>query len=47
MDTNKTIPIREIVQRFIEIDRKYNGLSWNIRQILANIDMIIPVEDRN
>ena len=25
---------------------QYNGESWNIKQILANIDIIIPVEDR-
>lgn len=46
LDTNKTIPVKDLVERFIEIDREYNGLSWNIKQILTNIDMIIPVEDR-
>lgn len=44
--TDKTIPIRELVERFIEIDKEYNGEPWNINQILANINMIIPVEDR-
>ena len=44
--TNKTIPIKELVKRFIEIDKEYNGESWNIKQILANIDIIIPIEDR-
>ena len=44
--TNKTIPIKELVKRFIEIDKEYNGEPWNIKQILANIDIIIPVEDR-
>ena len=44
--TNKTIPIKELVKRFIEIDKEYNGETWNIKQILANIDIIIPVEDR-
>ena len=46
MDTNKTIPISELVERFIDVDKEFNGESWNIRQILTNIDMIIPVEDR-
>lgn len=46
INTDKTVPIAELVERFIEIDREDNGKPWNIRQILANIDMIIPVEDR-
>lgn len=46
MDTNKTVPIKELVERFIEIDKYYEGKPWNIRQILSNIDIIIPVEDR-
>ena len=44
--TDKTVPINELVKRFIEIDKEYNGESWNIKQILANIDIIIPIEDR-
>lgn len=47
LNTDKTIPIKDLVKRFIEIDKEYNGQSWNIQQILANIDIIIPVEDRN
>ncbi len=46
MDTDKTVPIKDLVERFVEIDKEYNGESWNIKQILANINMIIPVEDR-
>lgn len=46
METDKTIPIKELVERFIKIDKEFKGESWNIRQILANIDIIIPVEDR-
>ena len=47
MDTDKTIPISELVERIIGIDKEFNGEPWNIRQILTNIDMIVPVEDRN
>ena len=43
---NKTVPIRELVERFIEIDKEYKGQPWNILQILNNIDIIVPVEDR-
>lgn len=46
METNKTVPIKELVERFIEIDQEYGGEPWNIKQILANIDIIVPVEDR-
>ena len=44
--TDKTVPIKELVERFIEIDKEYNDEPWNIKQILANINIIIPVEDR-
>lgn len=46
IDTDKTIPISELVERFIGIDKEFNGEPWNLRQILSNINMIIPVEDR-
>ena len=46
MDTSKTIPIRDLVERFVDVDKEFNGEPWNIMQILKNIDMIIPVEDR-
>ena len=46
LSTDKTIPIKELVERFIEIDKEYNGELWNIKQILANINIIVPVENR-
>ena len=46
INSDKTIPISELVERLIEVDKEYNGQPWNIKQILTNIDMIIPVEDR-
>lgn len=46
IDSNKTIPIKELVERFVEIDKEYNNEDWNIMQILTNIDIIIPIEDR-
>lgn len=46
LQTDKTIPIKELVERFIEIDKEFRGKSWNIMQILSNINMIIPVEDK-
>ena len=44
--TGKTVPIKDLVERFIEIDKEYNGEPWNIKQIFANINIIIPIEDR-
>ena len=46
IDDGKTVPIRDLVERFIEIDKEFKGKPWNILQILKNINMIIPLEDR-
>nr|DAE28724.1 MAG TPA: hypothetical protein [virus sp. ctmTa7] len=46
LDENKTVPIRDLVERFVDVDKEFNGEPWNIMQILKNIDMVIPVEDR-
>ena len=46
LNTNKTVPISDLVERFIGIDKEFEGRPWNILQILTNINMIIPVEDR-
>lgn len=46
LDENKTVPIRDLVERFVDVDKEFNGEPWNIKQILTNINMIIPVEDR-
>ena len=46
MNTDKTVPISDLVERFIEIDKEFEGIPWNILQILTNINMISPVEDR-
>ena len=46
LDENKTVPIRDLVERFVDVDKEFNGEPWNIMQILKNINMIIPVEDR-
>ena len=45
-DENKTVPIRDLVERFIDVDKEFTGKPWNIMQILKNIDMVIPLEDR-
>lgn len=46
LKSKKTIPIGELVERFIEVDKYFNGQYWNLKQILTNINLIIPLEDR-
>ena len=39
---------KDLLERFCEIDKEYNGQSWNLLQILANINILIgeePCED--
>ena len=33
-----------MLERFCEIDKEYNGSSWNLLQILANINILIGEE---
>lgn len=46
LNDNKTIPVAELVERIVKIDKEFNGRPWNILQILTNIDMLVPLEDR-
>lgn len=47
-DGNTLVSKRDLVERFCEIDKEYNGEPWNLLQILANINVLIgeePCED--
>jgi hypothetical protein len=47
-DGNTLVSKRDLLKRFCEIDKEYNGDSWNLLQILANIHILIgeePCED--
>ena len=46
LNDDKTIPIAELVERVVEIDKAFHNRPWNILQILTNINMIVPLEDR-
>lgn len=46
IDLDKTIPISDLVERFVKVDKFYKGKPWDIRNILTNISLIKPVEDR-
>lgn len=37
MDSQKIVTIKDLTERFIDIDREFNGRPWNLLQILANI----------
>ena len=41
---NVLVPKRDLLERFCEIDKEYNGESWNLLQILANINVLIGEE---
>lgn len=40
MDSQEIVTIKDLAERFIDIDREFNGRPWNILQILANIQQI-------
>ena len=40
LEDNKTIKVRDLVERFVEIDKEYSNEGWNILQILTNIRMV-------
>ena len=46
INTNKTVQMSDLIERFIEIDKEFEGKPGKILQILASINMIIPVDDR-
>lgn len=35
---------RDLLERFCEIDKEYNGSPWNLLQILSNINILIGEE---
>lgn len=46
LGTDKTVSIKDLAEHFIETDNEFGNEPWNIRQILSNIRIIVPVEDR-
>lgn len=38
------VSISDLVDRFVDVDDYYHHEPWNIRQIVANIDILIPVK---
>lgn len=47
-DGDTLLTKRELLERFCEVDKEYNGSPWNLLQILTNIHILIgeePCED--
>ena len=38
------ISVSELVEHLEEVDEYYNHEPWNLTQIIANINLIIPIE---
>lgn len=41
---NVLVSKRDLLERFCEIDKEYNGEPWNLLQILSNINVLIGEE---
>ena len=37
----------DLVDRFVDVDEYYHHEPWNLRQIIANIDILIPVKKKD
>ena len=38
------VSVSDLAERFAEVDEYYNHEPWNLKQILNNIHILIPVE---
>ena len=41
---NMYVNLKDLVERFMEIDEYYNHEHWNLQQIIANIRMVDSIE---
>ena len=41
---NVLVTKRDLLERFCEMDKEYNGEPWNLLQILSNIDVLVGEE---
>ena len=46
MSSSTMVSIKDLTERFIEVDAAYGGEPWNIKQILANIRMAKSEEEK-
>ena len=38
------LPVSDLVKRFVEVDEYHNHSLWNLKQIISNIHIFIPME---
>jgi hypothetical protein len=43
-DGNTLVSKKDLLERFCEIDKEYNGEPWNLLQILTNINILVGEE---
>ena len=41
-EENAWVNVKELVERFVEMDNHFNNEPWTLEQILANINVFIP-----
>ena len=44
---NTLLTKQDLLERFCEIDKEYDGRPWNLLQILANINILIGEESQS
>lgn len=42
--SNGYVSVADLAERFEEIDEYYNHTPWNLKQILNNINIFVPIE---
>ena len=47
MSSDKTVSVKDLTERFISVDKEFDGKPWNIMQILTNIRMVDTAEGRS
>ena len=47
MSSDEVVSVKDLTERFIDVDKEFAGKPWNIMQILTNIRMVGTVENKN
>lgn len=47
MSSDKAVLVKDLTERFISVDKEFDGKPWNIMQILTNIRMVDTADGRS
>ena len=47
MSSDEVVSVKDITERFISVDKEFDGKPWNIMQILTNIRMVDTVDSKS